>query len=321
MSTSSQVSLGALRLQAQQRSDMVNNNSVTIPEWNQYLSQSYKELYDILISAYGNEYYIANTYQFLTTSLQQYPLPDGTSSFTDTTGSTASKFYKLLGVDLQYSASPTGFVTLRRFEFIERNKYAYPNTTTNWNGYTNLRYRVQGNGLYFVPLPTTGQTVQVWYAPAPTSLQYLLPCVTTLNTRTITLTDTTGLVPGMNVYGNGIQANATLSSVGSTSVIVSSSVTATYSSSILSFWNDSTVMEGISGWEEYVIVDASIKVQIKQEADYTGLAQQKLGLKTRIEAMAEGRDIGQAQHVSDALGAANYGNGGFGGAGDGGDWY
>lgn len=321
MSTSSQVSLGSLRLQTRQRGDMVNNQAVSDPELNQYISQSYKELQDILVSAYGNEYELANTYRFVTNNNQSYPLPDGSPNFVDTTGSTASKFYKLLGVDLQYSASPTGYVTLRRFEFIERNKYAYPNTTTNWNGYTNLRYRVQGDGLYFVPLPTTGQTVQVWYIPAPTSLQFILPCTTTLNSRTITLLDTTGLSPGMNVYGDGIQANATISSMGSTSVIVSSSVTATYSSAILSFWSDSTVMEGISGWEEYVIVDAAIKMQIKQDLDYSGLAAQKLGLKTRIEAMAEGRDAGQAQHVSDVLGAASYGNGGFGGAGDGWGWY
>ena len=42
MSTSSQASLGALRLQAQQRADMENNPAISTAEWNQYISQSYK---------------------------------------------------------------------------------------------------------------------------------------------------------------------------------------------------------------------------------------------------------------------------------------
>lgn len=102
MSTSSQASLGALRLQAQQRTGMENNNAITTSEWNQYASQSYKELYDLLISAYGNDYYVATQYQFNVTSNQQYPLPNGTPTYRNVNGTTAQKFYKLLGVDLQY---------------------------------------------------------------------------------------------------------------------------------------------------------------------------------------------------------------------------
>lgn len=319
MSTSSNVALGALRIQAQQRSDMENNDAVTTPEWNQYISQSYKELYDLLTSAYGNDYYVAETYQFIMTSAQQYPMPDGSPTYQNTSNQTAQKFYKLLGVDLQYSASPSGWVTLKRFEFIDRNRYAYPNTTTNFNGYTNLRYRVQGDGLYFMPVPQAGQLIQTWYAPAPTSLQFMLPCVTTLNSTSITLADTTGLSVGMNVSGTSVPDNTVISSVGSASMVVSNAIRSTQASAILSMWSDSTELDGIAGWEEYIVIDAAIKAQIKQENDYTPLGQQKADMKTRIEAMAEGRDIGQAQHVSDALGATNFGPDGWG-SGGGSDW-
>lgn len=315
MSTSSDVSLGAIRIQAQQRADLENNPAVSDPEWNQYISQSSKELRDLLTAAYGNNYYIANTWQFATTQAQAYQLPDGTPNFTDTTGSTAAKFYKLIGVDLQYSASPNGWLTLRRFEWIERNRFAMPNTQTNWVGYTNLRYAINGNNLYLAPIPQAGQVVQVWYIPAPTSLQFMLSCGVTLNSSTVTLADTTGLKLGMSVYGNGIAANTTISSLGSTSLVVSSSVTATYASSILSFWSDSTTLDGIAGWEEYVVIDAAIKAQIKQEGPYEPLAGQKAEIKARIEGMAEGRDVGQAFHVSDVMGA----NGVWGGD-DSGGW-
>lgn len=316
MSTSSLVALGSLRLQAQQRSDMVNNPAISTQEWNSYITNSYKDLYDILVGAYGNDYYVATTYQFSTSS-QFVPLPDGSPAFQDSTGSTSAKFYKLLGVDLQYSASPSGWVSLQRFEFIERNKYAYPNVNVNWNGYTNLRYRIEGNNLYLVPLPQTGQTARIWYIPAPTNLQFMLPCTTTIATPTLGLQDTTGLSAGMNIAGDFIQSNTTILSLSSTSMTMSSNALATSASTLNSFWNDSTLMEGISGWDEYVIVDAAIKAQIKQENDIQALLIQRNEVKMRIEAMAEGRDAGQAQHVSDVLGTM--GDGGFGGN-DGRSW-
>jgi hypothetical protein len=320
LSTSSEVSLGSLRLQSQQRSDLENNPFVSTPEWNMFLSQSYKELYDKLVGAYGNDYYVAQAYQFNTSNAQFYPLPNGTPTYQNVDGGTAAKFYKLLGVDLQYSASPSGWVTLRRFEMIERNKYAYPNTQVNWNGYTNMRYRLQGNNLYIVPIPMTGQLVQVWYIPAPTNLQFQLPSETTLLSPNVTLSDTTGLTVGMNVSGLGVPDGTTLLTVASTSVTMSANALSSRAQNTLSFWNDSTLMEGISGWDEYVILSAAIKAQIKQEGDISGLAMQLKDVNDRVEALAEGRDAGQAFHVSDALGAGGYGDG-FGGGGFDGSWF
>lgn len=321
MSTSSQISLGSLRIQAQENADLENNYAVSTEAWNSFITNSYKDLYDKLVGAYGNDYYVATTYQFTTTSAQSYPFPNGSSNFTDTTGSTAAKFYKLLGVDLQYSASPGGWLTLRRYEMIERNRFAMPNTQTNWVGYTNLRYRVSGNNLYLAPIPQTGQLVQLWYIPTPTNLQYRLPCTTTLGASVVSILDPTGLAPGMNVSGNGVLANSIIASVGTTTFTMTSSATATYSSTIISMWSDATLIEGISGWEEYIIVDAAIKAQGKQENDDTPLVRRKMELTARIEAMAEARDAGQAFHVSDVMGAngvwgaddSGWGQGGWGG--------
>lgn len=316
MSTSSDVSLGSLRQQAKFRADLENNPSVSDAEWNGYITNSVKELRDILISAYGNEYSVATTYQFNVGSSQLYPLPDGTPAFMNTSGAIAAKFYKLLGVDIQYSSSPNGWVTLKRFEFIERNKATFPNVAVNYIPYSNLRYRIEGNNLMFMPVPQSGQLMQVWYIPAPSSLQYTVPCATTLSSTSVTTSDVTGFSNGMNVYGSGIQSNTTITGINSTTATITLSklATATLPSSIISFWNDAKTIDGIAGWEEYVIIDAAIKAQIKQESDIQPLLLQKQAMKERIEAMAEGRDVGQAQHVSDVLGANAFGfdNDGFG---------
>ena len=322
MSTSSDVSLGALRLQARQRADLENNNAVTDAEFNSYISNSYKRLYNMLIAAYGNDYYVANTYQFSLTNSQNYSLPDGTPAFIDSTGATAAKFYKLLGVDLQYSASPSGWVTMKRFELIERNRYAYPNTAINFNGYTNLRYRLSGSTLMFMPVPMAGQTVRIFYAPAPTNLQFMLPAYSVGTSNVLgSMSDTTGLTIGMNVFlSNVVPSGVTISATSTTTVTMSSNALSSQNANIFSFWNDAATLDGISGWEEFIIIDAAIKAQIKQEGPTAELIGQRQDMVDEIQSMAEGRDIGQAHHVSDVLGASSYSDG-FGGWGiDGGGW-
>lgn len=274
MSLSSQASLGAIRIQSIYRSDMQNNPAISTPEWNSYIANSYKELYDILVGAYGNDYYVALPYQFQINGQQFYNLP--------------TDFYKLLGVDLQYSTSPTGWITLKRFEFIDRNKGAYLNSAI-----------------------TVSSLAQAWYIPEPTSLQLMPSCSTTAGSTTIGVSDSTDLVVGMSVFGDGIPLNTTIVSINTSNntIVISSAALVTYPVVILQMWIDSTTIDGISGWEEYVIVDAAIKAGIKQENEVTELVRQKNDLKMRIEAMAEGRDAGQAHHVSDAMGVSGFGYG------------
>ncbi len=319
MSLSSQVFLGALRLQAQQRSSTENNPAISIPEWNQYLSQSYKELYDILVSAYGEDYEFAVPFQFTTSQNQFYPFPDGSQNFLGTDGNPAGAFYKLIGVDLQYSASPTGWVTLPRYNFIDRNKFGNQNTTVQINAYTNLKYRPLGNQISLVPIPSSGQVIQLWYAPKPTALSFFPLCSTTISSLTVGVSDTIDLSVGMNAYGPGVNPGTVLTNVnaGLSQVTLSQVATATQGAICLQFWTDAATFDGISGWEEYIIIDAAIKAGLKLENDVEGLTLQKAEMKTRIETMARGRDIGQAEHTTDAMaiqdcrdGFGGYGNGG-----------
>ena len=74
---------------------------------------------------------------------------------------------------------------------------------------------------------------------------------------------------------------------------------------------DTDILDGISGWTEYVITDAAIKALQKEESDVTVLAAQKMMLKQRIEETAINRDVGQPDTLSNVRRAADR-NGWFG---------
>lgn len=65
---------------------------------------------------------------------------------------------------------------------------------------------------------------------------------------------------------------------------------------------DADVLDGVSGWEEYIVVDAARKALEKEESDATHLERAKAALVQRIEAAAENRDAGSPATVSDVRG-------------------
>lgn len=231
------MTLGQVRTLSQQTADLQNNNFITLPEWNTYINQSYFELYDILVQKYGEEYFMATPYQFLTTGAQFYTLPDGSSTYptTPTSGVAAKPFYKLKGVDLALNSNINSWVTLHKFDFIARNRYVYPNLTATFMGIVNLRYRIIGSQLEFIPTPSASQMVQVWYVPRMTQLL-----------------------------------------------------------------QETDMLDGISGWTEYVVIDAAIKAREKEESDTSVLSMRKAAMLQRIEEAASNRDAGLPDTISDS---------------------
>lgn len=238
MSTTSTKTLAQLRTEARYKANMENSQFVTDAELNTYINASAYELYDLLVTTYGEEYYTATAYTFTT---------DGTNQLFDL----PSAFYKLLGVDLALANSQDSFVTLKQFKFNERNKFSVPNIQTVW-GATNLRYRIHGSKIMFNIIPAAGQTIKLWYIPKMTNLVL-----------------------------------------------------------------DADTLDGVSGWEEYVITDAAIKMLNKEESDITALALHKAELLKRIQDSAPNRDAGMSQTVSDtSMGADEWPyNSGVGGSG------
>lgn len=258
---SGQMSLGALRLAAQQRADQVNSNFVTTTEWNTFINQSVLELYDLLVTTY-EDYYLAPPAYFITVNNQQnYPLPDGINStlYTNQNGQafTPAPFYKLMGVDLGIAnAQPNGFVSVQKFNFIDRNKFIFPNTASTIYGIYNLQYRVMGNNINFIPIPSNNQPMRLWYIPRlPELLQ------------------------------------------------------------------DTDILDGVSGWTQYVIIRAAKYALDKKELDSTTLDSELLFLKQRIEETAQNRDAGAPDRISDTRSATGgglwggYVGGGYGGSG------
>ena len=150
MATYPKMTLPQLRTASRQRADMVNSTFISDSELNSYINASYFELYDLLVQKYGNDYFMKEYSFQLQGNISQYPLPED--------------FFKLLGVDLQISAGPDGYVSLRPFTLAERNRYSTANVQT-WIGVTNLRYRISAGNLWFTPSPQTGQTIRIWYVP------------------------------------------------------------------------------------------------------------------------------------------------------------
>lgn len=217
---STTMTLAELRTATRQRADMVNSNFVSDTELNSYINQSIFELYDLLIQKYGNDYFVANPHTITT---------DGTSD----SYSLPTDFYKLLGIDLALSNSNDSYVTIKPFNFAERNRYAAPNFQSFY-GITNLRYRLRGNKVWFTPIAEANQTIRIWYIPTFVTLS-----------------------------------------------------------------SDSATFDGISGWTEYVIIDAAIKCMQKEESDVSVLVLQKAAIIQRIEAASENRDAGFPKTISD----------------------
>lgn len=246
---SGQMTLAQLRLQSQQRADRVNSQFLTLTEWNTNINQSAFELYDLLTTTY-EDYYVATPYTFQTTQAQQYAMPNGVL-VDASTGLVAKPFYKLMGVDLGLSNNDNGYVTLKKFEFIGRNRYVYPQVNTTPLGVFNFRYRLVGNNLMFIPAPSAGQYIRVWYYPR---MQMLL--------------------------------------------------------------QETDVIDGISGWEEFVVIDAAIKALQKEESDVSVLMAQKMAIIKRIQDSSMNRDEGQPETISNSRSYAELW-GGYGPNGDG----
>jgi hypothetical protein len=166
-SPSGEMSLGELRTQAQQRSDRLGSSFVTLTEWNNNINSSMQELYDLLVTCY-EDYFIAPAAKITADgSTFMYPLPDGVTTFKDENNSTfvPSPFYKLRGVDLSLNSANNAYVTINKFNFIERNRFVYPNTASTIYGVFNLQYRLMGTKLEFIPTPAAGQSIRLWYIP------------------------------------------------------------------------------------------------------------------------------------------------------------
>jgi len=146
------VTLEDLQLRCREAADMVNSQFVTDPELIRYINSSAQELYDILIMAYGEDYYVKPAPLEFAISGSEDDLP--------------ADFYKAVGVDAKIGGD---YVTLKPFEFSERNRYSEPSSALLSNG-SPIRYKLFGDKIMWSTGAHTGTTVRIWYIPAMTEL-------------------------------------------------------------------------------------------------------------------------------------------------------
>lgn len=166
----SEMSLGELRLRAQQTADRVNNNFVLTTEWNAFLRLAMYELYDILITSYQDLFSSEIAYINTNGTTQLYPIPNGYDNYLGGTyggvsGTPAKALYQIVGMDLGVNTSNNAWVNIVRFNFSDRNKYVYPSSTSTIYGVYNMAYRPMGDFFDIIPIPAGNQQIRIWYAP------------------------------------------------------------------------------------------------------------------------------------------------------------
>lgn len=142
---------GELKLRSRERADMVNSQFISNSELETLVNESMTELYDLLVTTLGADYYVKDISFPLVAGQDTYALP--------------FDFYKMAGVDL---ASGSGKpLTVRPFSFQERNRFnnslIYDAST---DGILRMRYRIIGDSIKFIPSIQAGYNVTLWYHPA-----------------------------------------------------------------------------------------------------------------------------------------------------------
>ena len=62
---------------------------------------------------------------------------------------------------------------------------------------------------------------------------------------------------------------------------------------------DSDALNDLNAYSEYVVIDAAIKMRVKEELDTVSLDKMKAEMRKRIEEMAQNRDAEQPESISD----------------------
>lgn len=157
-----QINLGYLRYMSQLRADKLNSEYLTVDEWNFNINQSADELYDILVSKYGDDYFFAPPLLIQLTGLDYYPLPDGANY------SAAPACYKLNGVDTNPGGGTgigASWVPLARFNWSDRDKYTtWPNQAGAISNVYQMGYREMGSNLHLIPA-NQNFYIRLWYVP------------------------------------------------------------------------------------------------------------------------------------------------------------
>jgi len=311
------VTLSSLRDQVRQRADMERSNFVTNDELDVYINNSFKEMYDIIVSRF-EDYYTVKTL-FTISEGNTYDLPDN--------------FYKARGVDYDLGGS---YAELSKWNFRDRNYLDRPTSLLSRTRIDYRRYRLIDQTIEIVPEAKATGNYRLWYTPsAPDMITGKLGTATiqdltfqavdiysdgnlvsveytggaTAGSEVVTVTDNAIFIQIEDEVSTAEQVqnavNASQDALALVSVILSGTASNAQEVVIATNLTGSIVqVDGrtYNGWEEYVVVDAAIKCLNKEESDTSILFARKQALIDRIENMAANRDSGEPEQVTDVSG-------------------
>lgn len=154
------VTLQQLMDRSRQRADQVNSGFVTDSELISWINVYKREYEDLLVRTFGADYSATSATFSATANTENYNL----------SALTGGTFYKLQGLDVADSSSPTGWRDVKSFNFHERNRISGYQTVlpTQQNG--EVRYRLWGQNLTLRPVPTGTIQMKLWWTPQSTAL-------------------------------------------------------------------------------------------------------------------------------------------------------
>ena len=144
--------LGTLKTAARQKANMENSTFISDSELTDYINQSYAELYDIMVSRFEDYY----------SKTEGFSILSGSTSHT-----LPADMYKMRALD--YTLDSKNFVTVRKFNFEDRNKISR-NVSRTLRGFSDRAYRIMGQQMFIYPQDAAPGTYVMWYIPRYTPL-------------------------------------------------------------------------------------------------------------------------------------------------------
>lgn len=286
-------SLQEMMDQSRQRADQVNSGFVADAELILAVNASARKLHDLLVSAYGDEYFFETFTDNFTANIAGYPVP--------------ANFYKLAGVDFETGVGTGKFTTVDKYTNKERNR----DIVFSYRGSV-LEYRLRGGNLVFAPVPKDTRSYKINYTPTARKLikQALATADVVIATDRITVTahglladapvqfttDATLPTPlfvdtvyfAIIVDVNTIQIAATL---GGTAIDITVQGTGPHTIG--------SAFDGINGYEDYIVVDVARKMLDKEESDSRHLVLEKQQIISELEQISRNRDSGEPERITD----------------------
>lgn len=131
---------------------MVNSQFVSDAELNDWINDSIAELYGLVVESYGDDYYEARATFTVSVAL-------GALYALDTIVGASADFFKLVAVEVQEGSN---WWPIRRF--MDEERYRRQSLSWDTRG-DDVRHRLVGSSIEFVPTPTGTFTCRIRYVP------------------------------------------------------------------------------------------------------------------------------------------------------------